>query len=90
MFCVLLLSMDLQVSCVPEVLLSLRVSAVDECSLEGSPSLGGARSLEKKTNCFYVCQCRENRPREGGICVANHTSPLDVLILSSDGCYSLV
>ncbi|KAM6072288.1 glycerol-3-phosphate acyltransferase 3-like isoform 3-T13 [Theristicus caerulescens] len=33
---------------------------------------------------------RENRPQEGGICVANHTSPLDVLILASDGCYSLV
>ncbi|KAJ7411377.1 Glycerol-3-phosphate acyltransferase 3 [Willisornis vidua] len=33
---------------------------------------------------------RENRPQQGGICVANHTSPLDVLILASDGCYSLV
>ncbi|XP_009638292.1 glycerol-3-phosphate acyltransferase 3 isoform X1 [Egretta garzetta] len=33
---------------------------------------------------------RENRPQEGGICVANHTSPLDVLILASDACYSLV
>uniref|UniRef100_A0A8B9R123 Phospholipid/glycerol acyltransferase domain-containing protein n=1 Tax=Anas platyrhynchos TaxID=8839 RepID=A0A8B9R123_ANAPL len=33
---------------------------------------------------------RENRPRKGGICVANHTSPVDVLILASDGCYSLV
>uniref|UniRef100_A0A8C2TFX6 Glycerol-3-phosphate acyltransferase 3-like n=1 Tax=Coturnix japonica TaxID=93934 RepID=A0A8C2TFX6_COTJA len=33
---------------------------------------------------------RENRPQKGGICVANHTSPLDVLILASDGCYSLV
>ncbi|KAM6301296.1 glycerol-3-phosphate acyltransferase 3-like [Aegotheles albertisi] len=33
---------------------------------------------------------RENRPQEGGICVANHTSPLDVLILTIDGCYSLV
>ncbi|XP_075006083.1 glycerol-3-phosphate acyltransferase 3-like isoform X3 [Calonectris borealis] len=33
---------------------------------------------------------RENRPQEGGICVANHTTPLDVLILASDGCYSLV
>uniref|UniRef100_A0A663LZJ0 Phospholipid/glycerol acyltransferase domain-containing protein n=1 Tax=Athene cunicularia TaxID=194338 RepID=A0A663LZJ0_ATHCN len=32
----------------------------------------------------------ENRPQEGGICVANHTSPLDVLILATDGCYSLV
>ncbi|XP_065490061.1 glycerol-3-phosphate acyltransferase 3-like [Caloenas nicobarica] len=33
---------------------------------------------------------RENRPQGGGICVANHTSPLDVLILTSDGCYSWV
>ncbi|XP_032042076.1 glycerol-3-phosphate acyltransferase 3-like [Aythya fuligula] len=33
---------------------------------------------------------RKNRPRKGGICVANHTSPVDVLILASDGCYSLV
>uniref|UniRef100_A0A8C0BG01 Phospholipid/glycerol acyltransferase domain-containing protein n=1 Tax=Buteo japonicus TaxID=224669 RepID=A0A8C0BG01_9AVES len=33
---------------------------------------------------------RENRLQEGGICVANHASPLDVLILASDGCYSLV
>ncbi|KAL9852421.1 glycerol-3-phosphate acyltransferase 3-like isoform 1-T1 [Geothlypis trichas] len=33
---------------------------------------------------------RENKPQEGGICVANHTSPLDVLILASDRCYSLV
>uniref|UniRef100_A0A8C5TDN0 Phospholipid/glycerol acyltransferase domain-containing protein n=1 Tax=Malurus cyaneus samueli TaxID=2593467 RepID=A0A8C5TDN0_9PASS len=33
---------------------------------------------------------RENKPQEGGICVANHTSPLDVLILTSDQCYSLV
>ncbi|XP_010202320.1 glycerol-3-phosphate acyltransferase 3 isoform X7 [Colius striatus] len=33
---------------------------------------------------------RENRPQKGGICVANHTSPLDVLILATDGCYSLV
>uniref|UniRef100_A0A8D0F7Q5 Phospholipid/glycerol acyltransferase domain-containing protein n=1 Tax=Strix occidentalis caurina TaxID=311401 RepID=A0A8D0F7Q5_STROC len=39
---------------------------------------------------FYGCHCRENRPQEGGICVANHTSPLDVLILATDGCYSLV
>ena len=31
----------------------------------------------------------ENRPK-GGICVANHTSPIDVLILMCDNCYSLV
>lgn len=31
----------------------------------------------------------ENRPKNG-ICVANHTSPIDVLILMCDNCYSLV
>lgn len=31
----------------------------------------------------------ENRP-VGGICVANHTSPIDVLVLMCDNCYSLV
>uniref|UniRef100_K1RKS4 Glycerol-3-phosphate acyltransferase 4 n=1 Tax=Magallana gigas TaxID=29159 RepID=K1RKS4_MAGGI len=32
---------------------------------------------------------RENMVKNG-ICVANHTSPLDVIILSCDNCYSLV
>lgn len=32
----------------------------------------------------------QNRPSEGGICVANHTSPIDVLVLMCDNCYSLV
>uniref|UniRef100_A0AAY4AS00 Phospholipid/glycerol acyltransferase domain-containing protein n=1 Tax=Denticeps clupeoides TaxID=299321 RepID=A0AAY4AS00_9TELE len=32
----------------------------------------------------------DNKPKNGGICVANHTSPIDVLILASDGCYSMV
>uniref|UniRef100_A0A669PVE1 Phospholipid/glycerol acyltransferase domain-containing protein n=1 Tax=Phasianus colchicus TaxID=9054 RepID=A0A669PVE1_PHACC len=41
-------------------------------------------------NYSHGCCYRENRPQKGGICVANHTSPLDVLILASDGCYSLV
>lgn len=31
----------------------------------------------------------ENRPMRG-ICVANHTSPIDVLVLMCDNCYSLV
>lgn len=31
----------------------------------------------------------ENRP-DGGICVANHTSPIDILILASDNAYALV
>lgn len=32
----------------------------------------------------------ENRPAGSGICVANHTSPIDVLVLMQDNCYSLV
>ncbi|KAJ8970806.1 hypothetical protein NQ314_001019 [Rhamnusium bicolor] len=31
----------------------------------------------------------ENKPKNG-ICVANHTSPIDVLILMCDNCYSLI
>jgi len=31
----------------------------------------------------------ENRPVRG-ICVANHTSPIDILVLMCDNCYSLV
>ena len=31
----------------------------------------------------------ENRPKRG-ICVANHTSPIDVLILAGDNAYALV
>ncbi|XP_058645734.1 glycerol-3-phosphate acyltransferase 4 isoform X3 [Onychostoma macrolepis] len=32
----------------------------------------------------------ENKPKNGGICVANHTSPIDVIILASDECYAMV
>ncbi|XP_035514878.1 glycerol-3-phosphate acyltransferase 3-like isoform X2 [Morone saxatilis] len=33
---------------------------------------------------------RENIPKKGGICVANHTSPIDIVILCNDGCYAMV
>uniref|UniRef100_A0A915A6L3 Phospholipid/glycerol acyltransferase domain-containing protein n=1 Tax=Parascaris univalens TaxID=6257 RepID=A0A915A6L3_PARUN len=33
---------------------------------------------------------QENRAKHGGICVANHTSPIDVMILSCDNCYAMV
>ncbi|CDW53258.1 Protein ACL-5, isoform b [Trichuris trichiura] len=33
---------------------------------------------------------RENAAKPGGICVANHTSPIDALILASNNCYALV
>lgn len=33
---------------------------------------------------------KENQPKKGGICVANHTSPIDIVILANDGCYAMV
>ncbi|KAJ8397117.1 hypothetical protein AAFF_G00009710 [Aldrovandia affinis] len=33
---------------------------------------------------------KENRPTKGGLCVANHTSPIDIVILANDGCYAMV
>ncbi|EGT59418.1 hypothetical protein CAEBREN_31051 [Caenorhabditis brenneri] len=33
---------------------------------------------------------RENRANKGGICVANHTSPIDVMVLSCDNCYAMI
>ncbi|TMS37259.1 hypothetical protein L596_004232 [Steinernema carpocapsae] len=33
---------------------------------------------------------RENRATHGGICVANHTSPIDIMILSCDNCYAMI
>ncbi|XP_028932860.1 glycerol-3-phosphate acyltransferase 3 isoform X1 [Ornithorhynchus anatinus] len=33
---------------------------------------------------------KQYRPQNGGICVANHTSPIDVLILTTDRCYAMV
>ncbi|XP_051536152.1 glycerol-3-phosphate acyltransferase 3-like [Myxocyprinus asiaticus] len=33
---------------------------------------------------------KQNKPKKGGICVANHTSPIDVVILANHGCYAMV
>ncbi|KAF7646277.1 hypothetical protein LDENG_00190500 [Lucifuga dentata] len=33
---------------------------------------------------------KENKPQKGGICVANHTTPIDIVILANDGCYAMV
>ena len=45
-----------------------------------------ARSLSASIN-FYG---GEHRPKSDGICVANHTTPIDVIILSTDRSYSMV
>uniref|UniRef100_A0A671VL39 Glycerol-3-phosphate acyltransferase 3 n=1 Tax=Sparus aurata TaxID=8175 RepID=A0A671VL39_SPAAU len=45
--------------------------------------------------CYRICGQRTvrhhpNKPQKGGICVANHTSPIDIVILANDGCYAMV
>ncbi|KIH68626.1 Acyltransferase, partial [Ancylostoma duodenale] len=37
-----------------------------------------------------LTRTRENRAKKGGICVANHTSPIDVMVLSCDNCYAMI
>uniref|UniRef100_A0A8B9RK62 Glycerol-3-phosphate acyltransferase 4 n=1 Tax=Astyanax mexicanus TaxID=7994 RepID=A0A8B9RK62_ASTMX len=72
-------------------------------SLIGLLPNGGMKSfLSEKAHlmCYRICvraltaiityHDSENKPKNGGICVANHTSPIDVIILSSDGCYAMV
>ncbi|KAF8785866.1 Glycerol-3-phosphate acyltransferase 3 like protein [Argiope bruennichi] len=39
---------------------------------------------------FFTYHNKENKAKGGGICVANHTSPIDVVILACDNCYALV
>lgn len=39
--------------------------------------------------CYFYSIFRQNRPKNG-IVVANHTSPIDVMILSCDNCYSMI
>lgn len=33
---------------------------------------------------------RENRAKCGSVCVANHTTPIDVVMLAGDNCFTLV
>ena len=56
------------------------------------PQIGlGKTYFFKRNYCeFLHLFFRENMAKGGGICVANHTTPLDVLILMCDRCYSLV
>ncbi|KAG7281318.1 hypothetical protein CRUP_031001 [Coryphaenoides rupestris] len=62
----------------------------------------GEEFLSEKVHlmCYRICvraltaiityHDSENKPKNGGICVANHTSPIDIIILASDGCYAMV
>uniref|UniRef100_A0A6G1S8F1 Glycerol-3-phosphate acyltransferase 3 n=1 Tax=Aceria tosichella TaxID=561515 RepID=A0A6G1S8F1_9ACAR len=53
-------------------------------------SLMAFRMLSCGINSRLKFHNREYRAQGGSICVANHTSPLDVVLLASDNCYTLV
>lgn len=48
------------------------------------------RILSRAISAVVKYHNSENRAKGGGICVANHTSPIDVVMLASDNCYALV
>uniref|UniRef100_A0A9J7ZG76 Glycerol-3-phosphate acyltransferase 3 n=1 Tax=Cyprinus carpio carpio TaxID=630221 RepID=A0A9J7ZG76_CYPCA len=61
----------------------------------GTTLVGLLPSSNQSNDCCFLylshgMHNRENRPKKGGICVANHTSPIDIVILANDGCYAMV
>jgi len=48
------------------------------------------RILSRVFSAIITFHNREYRAKPGSICVANHTSPIDVIILSTDNVYSMI
>ncbi|XP_066152685.1 glycerol-3-phosphate acyltransferase 3-like [Euwallacea fornicatus] len=48
------------------------------------------RILTRSLSAVINIHNKQWRPQKGSICVANHTSPIDCVILSNDNCYSLI
>lgn len=48
------------------------------------------RILTRSLSAVITVHNKQWRPPGGTICVANHTSPIDCIILSNDNCYSLI
>lgn len=48
------------------------------------------RIISRSLSAVVVFHNQENKAKTGGICVANHTSPIDVVILGTDNVYALV
>jgi glycerol-3-phosphate O-acyltransferase 3/4 len=48
------------------------------------------RILSRSISAVITFHNRELRPKSDGICVANHTTPIDVFILSCDKTYAMV
>lgn len=77
----------------PDLLQDLCSRPVSHHPLPQQVSSSPARARDISARWQRLARCvfhRENKPRKGGICVANHTSPIDVVILANDGCYAMV
>jgi glycerol-3-phosphate O-acyltransferase 3/4 len=48
------------------------------------------RILSRVFSAIITFHNQEFKAKPGTICVANHTSPIDVIILSTDNCYSMI
>jgi glycerol-3-phosphate O-acyltransferase 3/4 len=48
------------------------------------------RILSRVFSAVITYHNTEYRAKRGSICVANHTSPIDVIILSTDNCFSMI
>lgn len=48
------------------------------------------RIMSRSLSGVITIHNKQWRPAKGSVCVANHTSPYDVVILSVDNCYSLI
>ncbi|KAL7636353.1 UNVERIFIED_CONTAM: hypothetical protein RMT77_013112 [Armadillidium vulgare] len=48
------------------------------------------RLVSRAISAVVYCHNLENRPKSDGICVANHTSPIDCAILSCDNVYAFM
>ncbi|MEQ2306286.1 Glycerol-3-phosphate acyltransferase 4 [Ameca splendens] len=58
--------------------------------LSDTVHLMGYRLCVRSLSGVITYHNRENKPKNDGICVANHTTPIDGIILANDRCYSLV
>ncbi|XP_057670753.1 glycerol-3-phosphate acyltransferase 3 isoform X1 [Diorhabda carinulata] len=48
------------------------------------------RILSQSVTAIITVHNKQWRPARGSVCVANHTSPIDIMILSTDNCYALI
>ncbi|XP_053623086.1 glycerol-3-phosphate acyltransferase 3 isoform X1 [Plodia interpunctella] len=48
------------------------------------------RILIRSLSCVATFHNTEHMPKKNGFCVANHTSPIDVAVLSINNCFSLI